>query len=454
MATSSLSADNTPKGMLPPFEVAKAFAFEQVLSQMAKHMGKSEWQLIGEDKGVFIAKNLQLKGGGRPSRSAVFKAIKKCREEGWHPGKVTGERTGKKPTFTQHQKAEMARVAMETKRRLEKPTPAGVRAKLPRLSLNPETRAPASDWTIYNIFHTMCYDETEDDPWVYMHSPSKDFLSDVMKRSRAVFADHYLENFATGAWSSHVAIDPCISILPVTRAQSDEQKVAAMGVQKMMSPKSKYKGANLRAPKTVKSQGRDDVKVHWTPIFALGKVRVYVCDGDRARRDARLPARLNDGAELAKFVQNVLPGILKDMQREHGWSRVPRTVVHDKASYFVAPRSQRLTSSFAAALRAGKLKSWLGDADADCSWLAGRLGDVYPHETVISHLRRGLDHRFPRSTPGETRARFARRMGKVEDYMNSPEFKQRDGGGLASLAEALRERCRRVSLLQGERLRT
>ena len=354
-ATSSCSADNAPKGMLPPFEVAKAFAFEQVLSQMAKHMGKSEWQLIGEDKGVLIAKCLEVKGGGRPSRSAVFKAIKKCREEGWHPGKVTGERTGRRPTFTQHQKAEMARVAMETKRRLEKPTPAGVRAKLPRLSLNPETRAPASDWTIYNIIHTKCYDENEDDPWVYMHSPSKDFLSDVMKRSRVVFADHYLENFATGAWSSHVAIDPCISILPVTRAQSDDQKVAAMGVQKMMSPKSKYKGANLRAPKTVKSQGRDEEKVHWTPVFALGKVRLYVCDAEAARRDIQLPARLNDGPELAKFIENVLPGILVEMQREHGWSRTPRTVVHGKASYFVAPRSQRLASSFANALRKAKL---------------------------------------------------------------------------------------------------
>ena len=454
MATSSLAVDSTPKGMLPPFEVAKAFAFDKVLAQMAKHMGKSEWQLIGEDKGDFIAKHLELKGGGRPSRSAVFKAIKKCRDKGWHPGKVTGERTGRKAMFTEHQKAEMARVAMETKRRLEKPTPARVRAKLPRLSLNPETRAPASDWTIYNIFHSMCYDETQDDPWVYMRSPSKDFLSDGMKQSRAAFADHFLENFSTGAWSSHVAIDPCISILPVTRAQSDEQRVAAMGVQKMMSPKSKYKGANLRAPKTVKSQGRDDVKVHWTPIFALGKVRVYVCDADAARRDLRLPARLNDGAELAKFVENVLPGILAEMQREHGWGRTPRTVVHDKASYFVAPRSQRLTSTFADALRKGKLKSWLGDADADCSWLAGRLGDVYPHETVISHIRRGLEHRCPRATPGETRARFARRMSKVQDYMNSPEFKARDGGGLASLAEALRERCHRVSQLRGERLRT
>ena len=70
------------------------------------------------------------------------------------------------------------------------------------------------------------------------------------------------------------------------------------------------------------------------------------------------------------------------------------------------------------------------------------------------HVRRGLEHRFPRSTPGETRARFARRMAKVQDYINSPEFKARDGGGLAALAESLRARCQRVSLLKGERLRT
>ena len=124
-----------------------------------------------------------------------------------------------------------------------------------------------------------------------------------------------------------------------------------MGVQKMMSPKSKYKGPNLRAPKTVKSQGREDEKVHWTPVFALGKVRIYVCDVDAARRDPKLPARLNGGAELAKFIRNVLPGILEEMQREHGWNRTPRTVVHDKASYFVAPTSQRLASNFADSLR-------------------------------------------------------------------------------------------------------
>ena len=100
------------------------------------------------------------------------------------------------------------------------------------------------------------------------------------------------------------------------------------------------------------------------------------------------------------------------------------------------------------------LRGWLGNGDADCRWLAGRLGDVYPHETVISHIRRALNHRFPRSTPGETRNRFKTRMQRVEDYMNSNEFAARDGGGLGSLAACLHERCSRVSALQGERLRS
>ena len=102
----------------------------------------------------------------------------------------------------------------------------------------------------------MCYDESEDDPWVYAYSPSKDYLSEGMIKARALCGQHVLDEFHTGAWANHVAIDPCISILPTTKAQSDDQKVAAMGVKKMMSPKSKYKGGNCRAPSTTKSQGK------------------------------------------------------------------------------------------------------------------------------------------------------------------------------------------------------
>ena len=95
-----------------------------------------------------------------------------------------------------------------------------------------------------------------------------------------------------------------------------------------------------------------------------------------------------------------------------------------------------------------------GNNDAECSWLAGRFGDVYPHETVINHTHRGLSHRFPRSTPGETRIRFKNRMKRAEDYMNSSESRARDGGGLAALSASLHERCARVSALKGERVRT
>ena len=112
-----------------------------------------------------------------------------------------------------------------------------------------------------------------------------------------------------------------------------------------------------------------------------------MCDKEAAARDETLPSHLNDSQQMAKFITNVLPGILEEMRDTYGWTRTPRTVVHDKASYFVAPQKQCLSQPFAAALRAAKLKSWLGDADADCSWLAGRLGDVYIHETVISHVR-------------------------------------------------------------------
>ena len=59
-----LSPDGTAQGTLPPFEVAKAWAFETVLKHMEKHLGRSAWMLLGEEKTKFIAKHLQLNGAG------------------------------------------------------------------------------------------------------------------------------------------------------------------------------------------------------------------------------------------------------------------------------------------------------------------------------------------------------------------------------------------------------
>ena len=157
---------------------------------------------------------------------------------------------------------------------------------------------------------------------------------------------------------------------------------------------------------------------------------------------------MNGGYEIAKFRQKALPNIIRQMQQQHGWNRIPHTAVHDKASYFVAPISQRLVAPFANALRTAKCKSWLGDADSDCSWLAGRLGGADPHYTLISHIRRCLDHKFPRPSPGEHIAQFANRMRNVQDHLNSAEFvAPTGGGGLRSLSACLMERCTHLAEL-------
>ena len=100
------------------------------------------------------------------------------------------------------------------------------------------------------------------------------------------------------------------------------------------------------------------------------------------------------------------------------------------------------------------MSSCLGDGDADCSWLAGRLGDVYLHETAISHIRYGLDHRFPCRTSGETRNQFAHRMERVAAFLNSDTFEARPSGGFVALTNSLHQRCARVVELEGGRLRT
>ena len=243
------AGDSTQKGRLPPLEVMKAYAFEKVLERMEKQMRQKACTLLGEDKGSFIAKNLTLKGGGHPTDQCVYQTIRRCKTKGWYPGKGMGKSTGRTPDISQHQKEEVARVLMEGKRKLIKPTPAHARGKLPRLSINPASGAPISNWTIYNIMHTMCYDEDEDDPWVYMHSPSKDYLSDGMKKARDNCGNHYLERFATGAWATHVAVDPCITILAANQAQSDDQKVAALGIKKMMSPNPDTKAPTAGRPR-------------------------------------------------------------------------------------------------------------------------------------------------------------------------------------------------------------
>jgi hypothetical protein len=427
----------------------KAYAYHEVINAMEKQLGEPAHVLVGSRVDSFIAGKLTLKGGGRPTERCVRDAIARCRDAKWRPGQEPENKGGRPPSISEAQKIKIATAAMTLKRQLVRPTPANVRGKAPRLCLNKATGEPISDFTFHNIYREHCYDEKEDDPWHYLPTLSQDFLPSEMKPRRVTMSTHIVDTFAAGALQHQVAVDPCYSLLPTTAARTEEQRVAALGKLRWMSKKARRTGSNLRAPATVHTQKSGNaLQVYWTPIFAKGKVRIFVCDPPNLS-DERTPVKLNDGAELAKFIEYTLPAELAAMRRKYRWSSTPRTIVHDKATYFVNHKAERVAAVFAEALRRGGFKSWGGE---NTKWMAGKFGDVYPHETLISHIRRLLDHKFPRTTPGETHRQFRSRMQKVEDYLNSADFAAREAGGLDSLFKSFRDRCAECIRRKGERV--
>ena len=108
--------ESTPKSKLPPWEIAKAVAFEEVINCMEEHLGKTCWQLTGKGKKDFTAEQLTVVGGGQPSARAVQKQWTKAKKDGsWFPGKRTDQRTGRPPSISEAQKQAIAEKAMEPK---------------------------------------------------------------------------------------------------------------------------------------------------------------------------------------------------------------------------------------------------------------------------------------------------------------------------------------------------
>ena len=151
----SFSSAATKRGHLPPWEACKAFAFSTCLDVISQKLGQRPCDLLGQRSNDWIATQLRLQGGGCPTERAVVKAIKRCQQEDWYPGKSEAKHGGRGTSFSATQKKRMAAAAMALKRKIVRPTPAKVRALLPRACLNPQTGEPASNDTIYRIFKTM-----------------------------------------------------------------------------------------------------------------------------------------------------------------------------------------------------------------------------------------------------------------------------------------------------------
>ena len=157
-----------------------------------------------------------------------------------------------------------------------------------------------SDDATRDMSKARCTDETEDDPWRWLADPSEDSLSEAMLEHRVRSGKWILKNFYPGAWTNHVAIDPCSSLLPRVPWRLEEMQVAAMGKMKWRSKRTamEAKGSNGRAPATAaKQSGPSVLQVSRTPAFARCKLFIYVCDPDADGTTA--PTKLNDPSNLA-----------------------------------------------------------------------------------------------------------------------------------------------------------
>ena len=123
IASMAFDPSGTPRGKLPPWEAAKAVAFEQVIDSMQEHLGKTCWQLTGKGKAEFTAEQLTVVGGGQPTGRAVRKLWAKAKEDDdWFPGKTAEPRTGRPPSISVAQKQAIAvkQIKKQTKNNLTK----------------------------------------------------------------------------------------------------------------------------------------------------------------------------------------------------------------------------------------------------------------------------------------------------------------------------------------------
>ena len=67
MGAVNFGPDSTQLGLLPPWQVALAVAYHNVLETMASEHGAMPHELVGQPVTQYIAARLQVKGGGRPT---------------------------------------------------------------------------------------------------------------------------------------------------------------------------------------------------------------------------------------------------------------------------------------------------------------------------------------------------------------------------------------------------
>ena len=99
-------------GELPPWEMAKAFAFQTILADVAENLATTPAELVGGRVDEYIAGKVTVRGGGHPTPRCVRQVLARCQDPSWYPGKASrGNGGGRPPIYSERQKQEVARVA-------------------------------------------------------------------------------------------------------------------------------------------------------------------------------------------------------------------------------------------------------------------------------------------------------------------------------------------------------
>ena len=190
---------------------------------------------------TYIAGKLKKKGGGSPSCSAVPQLFAKVdADDDWFLGTANYDDVGRLPVMTPQQRAALARCAMAMKKNGIEPTYGKVVAACPKAALNPKTKRPFSNHTVYLILEEDCYDDDPCLPWVNKARFSKKALTPEMRKHRLKFADYVLGLHHNNAcfFNKLVWTDLCNSIIPLSEKKANEMALARKAKRGWMSPGS------------------------------------------------------------------------------------------------------------------------------------------------------------------------------------------------------------------------
>ena len=220
-----------PQGRLTPKEQAKLWALREVLRKQGEDCTQYVW----------MAGQVQVVGGGHPSREAVRRFFERVDTDpaGWYPGRADGK-TGRPQQLTPKKRKSIAKSMMAAKKRGLNPSYELALDLCPKATTNDTTKEAFTRPAINAVLTTDCYDETPERPWEYRFGAKRRALTTEDRADRLAWGQRLLaENRRlnrSAAWflQNIVWLDICSKVIPGSPAKALDQENAARNKNKRL----------------------------------------------------------------------------------------------------------------------------------------------------------------------------------------------------------------------------